>query len=292
MDNSSGTLFLVSTPIGNLGDISVRALDTLRGVETIFAEDTRRTQNLTAYFSIGASLKSLHAHNELSRVPEVMALLESGNDCALVSDAGTPSISDPGAGIVRAVSQAGYNVVAIPGPSAVLVALAVSGFSSDQFLFLGFAPRKGRRRREWMKKCVGAGVTVVAFESPRRVGALLADLVGEGIGDAPVAVCRELTKLHEEVRRGTVATLADYYEGAAVRGEVTVVIDLANELPADAPVVDAEAVDREASRLAATGLSTREIARELRAEFGLARNEAYDAALRAGRPGADEGMGE
>jgi 16S rRNA (cytidine1402-2'-O)-methyltransferase len=292
MHSKPGILYLVSTPIGNLGDISIRALETLRGVEVIFAEDTRRTQVLTAHFSIGASLKSLHAHNEVSRVPEVVGLLEAGRDCALVTDAGTPSVSDPGAIVVREVAAAGYTVIAIPGASAVLVALAVSGFSSDQFLFLGFAPRKGRRRREWLEQCVAAGVTVVAFESPHRVGALLKDLVREGIGEASAVVCRELTKLHEEARRGTVATLADYYGESTVRGEITVVIDLTGEPLADTPVVDAETVDEEASRLAATGMSTREVARALRDEFGLTRNEAYDAALRAGRPGADEGMGE
>ncbi|MDH3427679.1 MAG: rRNA small subunit methyltransferase 1, partial [Gemmatimonadota bacterium] len=152
MNIKSATLYIVSTPIGNLGDISARALDTLRGVETIYAEDTRRTQGLTRHYGIGARLASLHAHNERYRIDQVLTRLRDGGDCALVSDAGTPGISDPGAALVRAVADAGFPVVAIPGASAVLAALAVSGFSSDQFLFLGFAPRKGRGRREWLNR--------------------------------------------------------------------------------------------------------------------------------------------
>lgn len=283
-----GILYLVSTPIGNLGDISSRALETLRRVETIYAEDTRRTRVLTGHFGIGGRLVSLHAHNERSRVDEVRALLESGNDCALVSDAGTPGVSDPGASLVRAVTEAGFSVVAIPGASAVLAALAVSGFPSDQFLFLGFPPRKGRRRREWLERCLVTDVTVVAFESPHRLADLLADLTGVGIGPSPACVCRELTKLHEEVRRGTVTALADYYDGESVRGEVTVVINRTGGRPVP-PAPDLTAVRTEAARLATSGASTREVARALRAEYGLARNEAYEIALSAGEPGPDDG---
>ncbi len=283
-----GILYLVSTPIGNLGDISSRALETLRQVETIYAEDTRRTRVLTSHFEISGRLISLHAHNERSRIDEIRAMLEAGNDCALVTDAGTPGVSDPGASLVREVAEAGFSVVAIPGPSAVLAALAVSGFPSDQFLFLGFPPRKGRRRREWLDRCLVTDVTVVAFESPHRLGDLLSDLAGVGIGPAAVCVCRELTKLHEEVRRGTVGTLADYYDGESVRGEVTVVIDRTSARPV-APARDLTAVRNEAARLAGSGASTREVARALRAEYGLARNEAYEIALRVGEPGPDDG---
>jgi len=292
MDSESGTLYVVSTPIGNLGDISARALEILRAVTTIYAEDTRRTQVLASHFSLGASLTSLHAHNEQKRIPEVIGLLEKGCDCALVTDAGTPSISDPGAAVVREVSRSGHKVVAIPGPSAVMTALAVSGFPTDQFLFLGFAPRKGRERKKWLARCTEAGMTVVAFESPHRVGALLGDLSNQGVGEVAAAVCRELTKVHEEVRRGTVAALADYYGDTAVRGEVTVVIDLAGEPRSDTAVVDVAAVRSRAAGLAESGLSTREITGVIREEFGLTRNDAYDAALRAGKSGAEEGMGE
>ncbi len=288
MHTESGILYLVSTPIGNLDDISSRALETLRRVGTIYAEDTRRTRVLTGHFGIGGRLASLHAHNERSRIDEVRAMLEAGNDCALVTDAGTPGVSDPGASLVRAVAEAGFSVVAIPGASAVLAALAVSGFPSDQFLFLGFPPRKGRRRREWLERCLVTDVTVVAFESPHRLATLLADLVGVGIGAAAACVCRELTKLHEEVRRGTVTALADYYYGESVRGEVTVVIDGTGERPG-APAPDLTAVRIAAARLSRSGASTREVARTLRAEHGLARNEAYEIALRASEPGPVDG---
>ena len=283
-----GILYLVSTPIGNLGDISSRALETLRRVETIYAEDTRRTRMLTGHFGIGVRLASLHAHNERSRIEEVRAMLEAGHDCALVIDAGTPGVTDPGASLVRAVAEAGFSVVAIPGASAVLAALAVSGFPSDQFLFLGFPPRKGRRRREWLERCLVTDVTVVAFESPHRLGDLLGDLARVGIGPAAACVCRELTKLHEEVRRGTVTTLADYYVGESVRGEVTVVIDRTGGRPV-APAPDRTVVRTAAAGLARSGASTREVARALRAEYGLARNEAYEIALSVGEPGPDAG---
>jgi 16S rRNA (cytidine1402-2'-O)-methyltransferase len=286
----TGILYLVSTPIGNLGDISPRALETLRQVKTIYAEDTRRTQILTRHFGIGARLTSLHAHNERSRVDEIKSILAAGNDCALVTDAGTPGVSDPGASLVHFVAEAGFTVVAIPGASAVLTALAVSGFSSDRFLFLGFAPRKGRQRREWLENCRVARDTVVAFESPRRLAVLLNDLVDLGLGDAAACVCRELTKLHEEVRRGTLTALADYYEGESVRGEVTLVIDRPGRQTEIDAASDLAAARTEAGRLAKSGASSREIAQTLRGEYGLARNEAYDMALRAGKPGAEEGV--
>jgi 16S rRNA (cytidine1402-2'-O)-methyltransferase len=292
MHSELGILYLVSTPIGNLGDISARALDTLRSVETIYAEDTRRTQGLARHFGIGARLASLHAHNERSRIDEVQALLREGRSCAVVSDAGTPVVSDPGATLVRAVADAGFPVVAVPGPSAVLAALAVSGFPSDQFLFLGFPPRKGRRRREWLDRLAAADVTVVAFESPNRVAALLADIAGIGLGEAAACVCRELTKLHEEARRGTVEALADYYAEETVRGEVTLVIDRVDGAIHSREGPDLAAVRAEAERLVSTGASTREVARALREQYGLPRNEAYEMALSVEEPAADEGVDE
>jgi len=292
MQTETGVLYLVSTPIGNLGDISSRALETLAQVKTIYAEDTRRTQTLTRHFGIGARLASLHAHNERSRVAEVRAMLEAGEDCALVTDAGTPGVSDPGAALVHSITESGYTVVAIPGASAVLTALAVSGFPSDQFLFLGFPPRKGRQRRDWLEMCSAAHMTLVVFESPRRLAALLADLAELGLGAAPACVCRELTKLHEEVRRGTLTSLGDYYEGESVRGEVTLVIDLNGSNTAIDTAADLTAARIEAERLAKSGTSTREITRMLRDDYSLARNEAYETALRAIELVAEEGVGE
>ncbi|MGI9037306.1 MAG: 16S rRNA (cytidine(1402)-2'-O)-methyltransferase [Gemmatimonadota bacterium] len=289
-DSEPGTLFLVATPIGNLGDMSPRGLDALRGAATVFAEDTRRTLKLMRHFDLPAPLVALHAHNERERAADVVRELEAGKDCALVTDAGTPSVSDPGAALVRAVVESGHRVVPIPGPSAVLAALAASGFGGDQFAFLGFPPRKGAARSQWLARARDLDLTIVAFESPRRLGRLLEDLREAGLGEAAACVCRELTKLHEEVRRGTVTALADYYRDAEVRGEVTLVVDRRTPPPDEG----AEAAREEAARtaaedMAARGASTREMTDALRAEFGLTRNVAYSLALTAGRRGAEEG---
>lgn len=286
-----GTLYLVSTPIGNLADLSPRAREVLGQVDRVYAEDTRRTRKLMSHFTLATPLASLHAHNERERADEVLGLLADGRELALVTDAGTPSVSDPGAAIVREVAEAGHAVVPIPGPSAVLAALAASGFGADAFAFLGFPPRSGTKRDEWLRRCADLALTVVAFESPHRIGRLLADLAAAGLGDTAACVCRELTKVHEEVRRGTVAGLADYYGDTPVRGEVTLV--LAASRPPDAGFVeDEEAVARRAAatarELAADGASTREIASALRSAFGLARNAAYEMALVAGES-ADDG---
>lgn len=299
-----GTLYLVATPIGNLDDLTPRALEILGRVAVVYAEDTRRTLKLVRHFELPTQLVSLHAHNERERIAEVLAALEAGEDRALVTDAGTPSVSDPGAALVRAAGAAGLPVVPVPGPSAVLAALAVSGFGGDEFAFLGFPPRGGRKRDAWLRRCAGLGMTVVAFESPRRVGRLLADLADAGLAAVPACVCRELTKLHEEVRRGTVAALADYYGEAEVRGEVTVVFDgaRAGSIAGAAagvqpgaetgdPEAALEAARAAARRLAREGASTREIAAALRREHGLARNAAYETALAAGEDDGADGHG-
>lgn len=291
----SGTLYLVATPIGNLADLSPRALEVLGRVPVVYAEDTRRTLKLVRHFDLETRLVSLHAHNERERVDEVLAALEGGEDRALVSDAGTPSVSDPGAALVRAVAEAGLPVVPIPGPSAVLAALAASGFGADEFAFLGFPPRGGRKRDAWLRKCLALDMTVVAFESPKRVGRLLSDLSDAGLAETPACVCRELTKLHEEVRRGTVASLGDYYGEAEVRGEVTVVIDRARPEAGGAGEAGAgdepdEAEVRASARaMAARGARTQEIAAELKRDYGLPRNAAYEIALEANRDAEGDG---
>lgn len=291
----SGTLYLVATPIGNLADLSPRALEILGRVPVVYAEDTRRTLKLVRHFDLETRLVSLHAHNERERVDEVLAALEGGEDRALVSDAGTPSVSDPGAALVRAVADAGLPVVPIPGPSAVLAALAASGFGADEFVFLGFPPRGGTKRDAWLERCVAQDMTVVAFESPKRVGRLLSDLAESGLGETPACVCRELTKLHEEVRRGTVASLRDYYGEAEVRGEVTVVIDRtrpeagAAGVPGAGAEADEAAVRASARRMAAEGATTREIAAGLKRDHGLPRNAAYEIALEASRDAEGDG---
>jgi 16S rRNA (cytidine1402-2'-O)-methyltransferase len=289
-DPEPGTLYLVATPIGNLGDMSPRALEALRGAATVYAEDTRRTLKLMRHFDLPAPLVALHAHNERERVAEVVRSLEAGDDCALVTDAGTPSVSDPGAALVRAVADEGHAVVPIPGPSAVLAALAASGFGGDQFAFLGFPPRKGADRAAWLVRARDLDLTIVAFESPKRIGRLLEDLAGAGLGETAACVCRELTKLHEEVRRGTVTALADYYGDAAVRGEVTLVIDRWKPPPDEAAEADrGEAARTAAEAMATSGASTREVTDALREEFGMTRNDAYALALATGRRGAEEG---
>ncbi|MFW6039982.1 MAG: 16S rRNA (cytidine(1402)-2'-O)-methyltransferase [Gemmatimonadota bacterium] len=296
----SATLYLVATPIGNLSDMSPRARSVLGRVRTAYAEDTRRTLKLVRHFDLDTRLVSLHEHNERERIDEALAGLEAGEDLALVTDAGTPSVSDPGALLVRAVARAGHRVVSIPGPSAVLAALAVSGFGADEFAFLGFPPRKGSARREWLRRCAALEMTLVAFESPNRLARLLAELAAAGLEATPACVCRELTKVHEEVRRGTVAALADYYGEAEVRGEVTLVLGRTRTTEgrgrssgarsaAEDDGVALDATARAAAIAAArAGASTPEIVAALRADFGLARNAAYQIALEAGQ-GAEDG---
>lgn len=275
---SDGTLFLVGTPIGNLGDASPRSLETLRSVSAIYAEDTRRTAVLVGRFGISTPLRSLHEHNEAARVAEVLDQLRQGESCALVSDAGTPTISDPGRHLVSAVLAAGLRVASVPGPSAVTSAVAISGLPGEAFAFFGFAPRKGRLRTVWMDRVLRSPVTTVVFESPRRLTGLLAEWVDRGQGARKCVVCRELTKLHEEVCRGTVASLSDYYTDREVRGEVTVVI--AGQEVAG-PSTDREEAQRVAEEMVRAGHSTRDVARRLQEDLGLPRNEAYEMALAA-----------
>lgn len=276
----SGTLFLVSTPIGNLADLSRRALSTLADVAVVYAEDTRHSRTLLRHYGLDTTLRSLHEHNEAGRIEEVAERLSTGEDCALISDAGTPTVSDPGVRLVAAVADRGFRVVPIPGPSAVTAALAAAGLPADRFLFLGFAPRRGNARRTWMEQAVLSPHTVVAFEAPGRLGGLLAEWCEAGGSARRCVVCRELTKLHEEVRHGTVEGLADYYAERNVRGELTVVLEgrAASRNRGD---VDEEEAARVARELAGHGRSTREIARRLRGEFGMTRNRAYELALEA-----------
>ena len=277
---TQATLFLVSTPIGNLSDLSTRALSVLEGVSVLYAEDTRHSRTLLRHFGFETPLRSLHEHNEASRVEEVLDRLAAGEDCALITDAGTPTVSDPGVRVVEAVAGAGFRVVPIPGPSAVTAALAASGLPADRFLFLGFAPRKGRARDEWLSQVLDSPHTVVAFEAPGRLVDLLRAWSESGSSDRRCVVCRELTKLHEEVRHGTVAGLMEYYSGEGVRGEVTIVLEGRAGAPAR-EYVDEQQAEIIAQQLAGEGRPTQEIARHLRGEFGMTRNRAYELALKA-----------
>jgi 16S rRNA (cytidine1402-2'-O)-methyltransferase len=268
------TLFIVSTPIGNLGDLSPRAADTLRAVARILAEDTRRTRVLAAHVGAGAPLVSLHAHNEAERVRRVLAWLDAGEDLALVSDAGTPLVSDPGGRLVDAVAVAGHQVIPIPGASAVLAALVGSGLPAGRFVFLGFPERKGPERARLVERVKISPESVVLFESPQRLVRLLQDLA-ERCGDARrIAVGREMTKLHEEWFRGTLAGAAAHFAEHPPRGEVSVVVGPAEEGGAGAPDLEPEA--RALARSLLDGGSTPSAAaREVASRLALPRNAAY-----------------
>jgi 16S rRNA (cytidine1402-2'-O)-methyltransferase len=267
------TLYVVSTPIGNLGDLSARAVETLRSVSRILAEDTRRTRVLAEKAGATAPLVSLHAHNERERTDRILGWLEQGEDLALVSDAGTPLVSDPGARVVAAILAEGHRVVPIPGASAVLAALVASGLPSERFTFLGFPERKGRARARLLERVARAEETVILFESPNRLLGLLDDLAEACGPGREVAVARELTKLHEDVVRGTLAEVLGYYRDHAPKGEVTVVLGPASETP------DRQDVEREVETLAADllreGWKPSEAAREVAARLDVTRNKAY-----------------
>lgn len=272
-------LYVVATPIGNLSDVSRRSVRVLGAVDAVYAEDTRRTGVLLAELGIEAGLRSFHEHNAARRTEELLELLGQGGSCALVSDAGTPTISDPGRRGVRAALDAGHRVVAVPGPSAVVAALSVSGLPADRFAFLGFPPRKGGDREAWLERASGLPLTVVAFESPRRIGDLLGDLSVRGLGDRRCALCRELTKRFEEVRSGSVSDVLERLDPESVRGEITLVMEGAEPGGWEDR---RRAVAREARRLLSEGRSTRDVVRHLREEHGVPRNDAYELALELG----------
>lgn len=264
-----GTLFVVATPIGNLEDMTPRAVAVLRAVAVIAAEDTRHTRGLLNHFSIKTPLVSYHEHNERSRSDELLRALGDG-DVALVSDAGTPGISDPGAWLVRAARAAGHPVSPIPGPSAVTAAVAAAGLVSGPFTTLGFLPRKATERRRLLSRIGVTGLPVVLFEAPNRVAATLRELA-LAWGERPAIVMRELTKVHEELIAGTLGELAQRFGGEAPRGEVVIVVG-EPELSSDAADIDAVDVLRQMAR---AGLSPSQAAREAASVTGLPRSELY-----------------
>ena len=264
-------LYIVSTPIGNLGDVTTRALEVLRTVDRVLAEDTRRTGILLRHFEISTRLVSAHEHNEAGRAEQVVTWLDEGETLALVSDAGTPLLSDPGARIVERVLAAGHEAVPIPGASALLAALTAAGIDTVPFTFFGFPPRGGAERTELLTKLAALEHTAVLYESPGRLLRLLQDLQTYCGAGRRVAVARELTKLHETFVRGTLADAVAYYEAAAsVRGEIVVV--LAGALPAAPSVDDAAQL---AASLVAEGMRKSAVVREVARRTGLPRNEVY-----------------
>lgn len=274
-------LYVVSTPIGNLGDITHRAVEVLRRADVVLAEDTRRTSILLRHLDIRTRLVSAHEHNEAARAEHVAALLREGKTVALVTDAGTPLLSDPGARIVRHLVDAGFDVVPVPGASALLAALVASGIDAGTFTFLGFPPRKGPERAEALEEIAGSPRAVVLYESPNRVGKLLADLAAACGGARRVAVARELTKLHEEFFRSTLADAAAHFADREVLGEIVVVVEGRVSDAAAEGEVDELAARSVAQALLAQGNAPSAVARELRRRLGIARNEAYRIAQEA-----------
>ena len=267
------TLYVVATPLGNLADLSPRAADCLRQVAVVAAEDTRRTRGLLAHLGAHPQLLSFHAHSGRGRTEALLGMLADGRDVALVTDAGTPGVSDPGPDLVSAARDAGFSVVPLPGASAVTAALSASGLPADRYLFLGFMPRKGAERARLLARACAEEWTVVFFEAPGRLAALLRDLAALVGPDRRVVVARELTKLHEELRAGTVLELGDYYSQEAPKGEVTVLLAGTGE---PAPPPDRTEEGRALARqLLDGGATRREAAQRVAAELGLARNEAY-----------------
>ncbi len=269
-----GTLFVVSTPIGNLSDLTRRAEEALGEAAVVLAEDTRRTGVLLRHLGVETPLMSLHQHNEAGRTREVLGRLASGAVLALVADAGTPLVSDPGGRLVEAVIAEGHTVVPIPGPSAVLAALVGSGLPADRFAFLGFSPRKGRDREAFLARVADSEETTILFESPERISALLDDLAKRCGRTRRVAVARELTKLHEEFVRGTLIEASRYYRENPPRGEITVVVEAAPE-SAEGELSDEEAVRVLARSALDRGLRPSAAAREVARRLGAPRNQVY-----------------
>jgi 16S rRNA (cytidine1402-2'-O)-methyltransferase len=272
-----GTLFVVATPIGNLGDITLRALETLRSVPLIAAEDTRLTRRLLDRHGIDVALTSFHAKSEPRRMEALLEHLRGGADLALVSDAGTPVVSDPGAELVAAWAGEGGTVVALPGPSAVLAAVAVSGVAGPHWTFEGFLSRSGRDRRERLARIGAEERGAIVFEAPNRVAGTLRDLAAACGDDRPGAVCRELTKLHETVTRGTLGELAAAAASGEIpaRGEFVIVVGASTVRAATEPSVSLDAARTEVERLVAAGTPRSEAARRVAATTGLPRRDLY-----------------
>jgi 16S rRNA (cytidine1402-2'-O)-methyltransferase len=271
---AGGTLYVVATPIGNLGDITLRAIEVLRSVPLVAAEDTRLARRLWARHDIDTRLVSYHAQSPPRRREQLLAHLGAGNDLAVTTDAGTPLVSDPGEELVAAWAGQGGRVVPIPGASATLAALVASGIASPRWAFEGFLPRRGKDRRARLASVCNDERTTVLFEAPGRTPATLADLAAACGADRPAALCRELTKLHEDIWRGSLGELAERSAHQEVRGEVTLVVAGAVAEPsAGASLMEART---EVDRLVRAGLARSAAAREVAQRTGLPRRELFD----------------
>ena len=269
-----GTLYLVATPIGNLADITHRALQVLRDVALVACEDTRHTRKLLQHYSIETKTVSYHEHNEQQRARELIELLQQGSDVAVVSDAGTPAISDPGFRLVRAAIENGIAVVPVPGPSALIAALVAAGLPTDEFFFGGFLPARSSARRTRLNELRAVPGTLIFYEAPHRLAASLKDAY-EVLGEREAVVARELTKLHEELRRGRLSELAEHYATVEPRGEIVLLID--RTVLDQAPATDSSptSVSDLVARFEAEGLERRAALKKAARELGLSRAEAY-----------------
>lgn len=277
-EDGRGVLVLVGTPIGNLGDLSPRAVEALRTADTIACEDTRRTRQLLSAMGVpgGGRLMAVHDHNEAAQVNGVLRRLEAGKRVAVVTDAGMPGISDPGERLVAAAAAAGYRVEVVPGPSAAIAALVVSGLATGRSCFEGFLPRKGRDRARRLAELATERRTTVLFESPHRVQSTVADLAEAMGGERLVAVARELTKRFEEVWRGPLSAAVEHLAERAPVGEYVLVIEGA---PDREPATEADVVDALRARLA-SGVDRRDAVAEVAAELAVPKRQVYEAALR------------
>jgi len=274
-----GTLYLVATPIGNLEDVTLRALRVLSEVSLVAAEDTRTARKLLSHHGVSARVVSYTEHNMKRRTPELLRALEAG-DVALVSEAGMPAISDPGYELVVAAIEAGHEVSPLPGPSAVTAAVAASGLAAREFTFAGFLPRRSKARRDLFERLGNGPGAIVFFESPHRMRATLADLA-EVLGERRIAVCRELTKLYEEIFRGTAAEALEHFEKP--RGEFTVVVESGDGSLPEVPEDELRAALR---KLRAGGLSARDAAAQVAQETGMPKRQVYALSIEEGaRPG-------
>jgi 16S rRNA (cytidine1402-2'-O)-methyltransferase len=271
----AGTLFVVATPIGHLDDITLRALQVLREAALVAAEDTRRTANLLRHFSISTRLMSLHAHNERVRASTLLSVLSRGQSVALVSDAGTPGISDPGSELVAMARAQGFRVQAVPGPSAVAAAVSIAGLKEGAFAFLGFPPSRSKDRKRWVLRCerMVRDVALVFFEAPHRIRQTLGDLAF--LGEHQIFVFRELTKVHEETLTGSATQLLATLERP--RGEFTVVVPAASRPEPALATPDKDQIVREFGQMTAHRAATRrEVARAVGRKFGLSTREIYN----------------
>lgn len=274
----AGTLYLVATPIGNLGDFSSRGVETLQTADFIAAEDTRVSVKLLNHFGIKKPLVSYHEHNRAAAGQAILARLLAGESCALVTDAGTPAISDPGEDLVRLCGENGVTVEAIPGCCAAICALAVSGLPTGRFTFEGFLSANKKERRTALLKLKCEERTMVFHEAPHKLRATLADMA-EILGDRPAALCRELTKLHEETLRTTLLQAAELYREKEPRGEYVLVV--AGAQPAEEPAVSLEEGVRQVQRLREAGMKMKEAVRTVSAQTELNKNDLYEAVLKA-----------